>query len=107
MSLTNPRPFPRVLPSIYGDLGHIRALYRPICSWVISAGSDVIAASHEATATLRVRTLTDIVSARGGVAQLGERVVRNDEVGSSILLLSTMNFFLQRTTRYVGALFCF
>ena len=25
----------------------------------------------------------------GGVAQLGERVVRNDEVGSSILLLST------------------
>ena len=26
----------------------------------------------------------------GGVAQLGERVVRNDEVGSSILLLSTI-----------------
>ena len=29
------------------------------------------------------------IVARGGVAQLGERVVRNDEVGSSILLLST------------------
>ena len=26
----------------------------------------------------------------GGVAQMGERVVRNDEVGSSILLLSTI-----------------
>ena len=29
------------------------------------------------------------IHAIGGVAQLGERVVRNDEVGSSILLLST------------------
>ncbi len=28
---------------------------------------------------------------RGAVAQLGERVVRNDEAGSSILLSSTMN----------------
>ena len=29
------------------------------------------------------------INAIGGVAQLGERVVRNDEVGSSILLSTT------------------
>jgi hypothetical protein len=34
----------------------------------------------------------------GGVAQLGERRVRNAKVGSSILLLSTMEFFLKPAT---------
>jgi hypothetical protein len=33
----------------------------------------------------------NIQSSRGGVAQLGERRVRNAKVGSSILLLSTIH----------------
>ena len=39
----------------------------------------------------------------GGVAQLGERVVRNDEVGSSILLLSTT---IQKTNHSRLVFFC-
>ena len=35
-----------------------------------------------------------IAASFGEVAQLGERVVRNDEVGSSILLFSTIQFRL-------------
>ena len=51
-------------------------------------------------------TKTQVFDPRcGGVAQLGERCVRNAEVGSSILLLSTTEFQRSRDTSRLETFF--
>ena len=68
---------------------------------MVNPGEPVAMPSGHSRHARRLRKIPDLLalrckkhatmpaSSRGGVAQLGERRVRNAEVGSSILLLST------------------
>ena len=55
---------------------------------------------HNAMPVHRTSKHRYLKGSKGGVAQLGERCVRNAEVGSSILLLSTMGFLRPSTVLY-------
>ena len=71
----------------FGDAPRRRP--RPMLWFVIQSGARNLLFAARATGCPRA-SLLQCIHPRGPVAQLGERIVRNDEVGSSILPRSTI-----------------